>query len=240
MTGVGDTYQKETKYHRGKLGGGHLDWSTKPDVYKRYPDSPIIELPQPQPPLMSLSETLKKRKSIRRFSKTPLTREQLSYLLWAATGIQRKEYGMELRTAPSAGALFPLETYVIANNVEDVQRGVYHYSVETHTLEELNLGDFRRQITEAALNQDMCFECAAVFVWTAIFYRSKWKYRERAYRYIYLDAGHIGQNCALAAVSLGLGSCQVGAFFDDDVNRIIGVDGTEESTVYMTVVGYPL
>jgi SagB-type dehydrogenase family enzyme len=85
----------------------------------------------------------------------------------------------------------------------------------------------------------MLLGAAAIFVWTAIFARSKWKYRQRAYRYVYLDAGHIAQNLALSATSLGLGSCQVGAFYDDEVNKIVGVNGAEESAIYLSVIGYP-
>jgi SagB-type dehydrogenase family enzyme len=85
----------------------------------------------------------------------------------------------------------------------------------------------------------MFLDAATIFVWTAIFDRSKWKYRQRAYRYVYFDVGHIAQNLALSATSRGLGICRVGAFFDDEVNRIVGVDGAEESTTYLSVVGYP-
>jgi SagB-type dehydrogenase family enzyme len=103
----------------------------------------------------------------------------------------------------------------------------------------LKAGDFREEAAAAALNQDFLTDGALVFIWTAIFGRSKWKYKERAYRYVYLDAGHIAQNAALAAVALGLGSCQVAALYDDEVNALVGVDGEGESVVYMTVVGYP-
>ena len=96
-----------------------------------------------------------------------------------------------------------------------------------------------RERVLAALNQKMCIEAAAIFVWTAIFNRSKWKYEERAYRYIYLDAGHIAGNLTLAATAAGLGTCQIGAIFDDEVNAIIGVDGKEESAIYMSLVGHP-
>jgi SagB-type dehydrogenase family enzyme len=235
---IGDRFQKETKYFREKMGG-HVNRSRKPDPYKVYADSTRIELPPlTLIPSMTLDNTLRKRKSIRQFSQKPLTLEEVSYLLWASTGIQREEYGYELRTAPSAGALYPLETYLIGNNVDRLSKGVYHYSIKEHTLEELRLGDFREKITSAALGQIMCSECAAVFAWTAIFYRSKWKYHERAYRYVYMDMGHIGQNLALASVSLGLGSCQIGAFFDDEVNTVLAVDGTEESAIYLSVVGH--
>ena len=93
-------------------------------------------------------------------------------------------------------------------------------------------------MAQAALDQEICAEAPVVFVWSAIFNRSKWKYKQRAYRYVYLDAGHIAENLALSATSIGLGSCQIGAFFDDEVNRIIEVDGVEESAIYLSVVGH--
>ncbi len=237
---IGDQFQRTTKYVRGKIGGGYLDWSKRPSSYKRYPNSTKIVLPFPKSiETMSLYEALKKRRSIRTFSQKPMTTEQLSYLLWASTGIQRKENGYEFRTAPSAGALYPIETYLIANNVRGLEKALYHYSIKSHQLEELKSGDFSRSIARAALDQKMFLGAAIIFVWTAIFYRSKWKYRQRAYRYVYLDAGHIAQNLALSATSIGLGSCQVGAFYDDEVNEIVGVDGEEESAIYLSVVGYP-
>jgi SagB-type dehydrogenase family enzyme len=238
--GIGDQFQKETKYSRKKMSGGYLNWSKRPEVYKVYDDAAKIELEPFLPLSVSLEEVLKHRKSVRRFSDTLLTVTELSCLLWACTGIQRKEQGYAFRTAPSAGALYPLETYIVVHKVEDIERGVYHYNIRDNVLEELKKGDFRRDITNAALGQRMCLECAVVFVWTAVFYRCKWKYKQRAYRYIYLDAGHLAQNLALAAVGLGLGSCQIGALFDDEVNALLGIDGVEESTVYMSVVGHPL
>ena len=99
------------------------------------------------------------------------------------------------------------------------------------------LGDFRAFVARAALDQDVVFSANVVFVWTAIFERSRWKYQQRAYRYVYMDAGHIAQNVALGAVALGLSSCQIGALYDDEANVILGVDGVSESTIYMTAVG---
>ena len=238
--GSEDKFQKETTYVRGRLSGEALNWVSRPGPYKEYPDSKKIRLPAPEPvESVLLDEVLKKRRSVRRFSKKPITKRQLSYLLWASSGVQRRERGYEFRTAPSAGALYPIETYIVVNRVEDLARGVYHYSVKSHLLEELKLGDFGKDVALAALEQRICSESAVVFIWTAIFARSKWKYKQRAYRYIYLDAGHIGQNLALSATSLGLGSCQVGAFYDDEMNKIVNVDGVEESVIYMSVVGCP-
>ena len=240
INGIGDQFQKETKYQRGKMLGGMLDYINKPSIYKEYPNSEKIVLPpQKLGGEMALDAVLRKRRSVRRFSPKSISREQLSYLLWASCGIQRKEGGYRFRTVPSAGALYPIETYLVINNVKNLAKGVYHYSIKSHLLEELKLGDFRREITLAALGQRMCQEAAVVFIWTAIFFRSKWKYKQRAYRYIYLDAGHIAQNLALSATSIGLGSCQIGALYDDELNQIVNVDGTQESIIYMSIVGYP-
>jgi len=241
MSGIGDQFQRETQYEPDRIPRHQLVWETKPDVYKDYPEAPKIELPTFEPSrAMSLDQTLKQRKSIREFQPKSISRGQLSYLLWASTGLQRVEDGYEFRTAPSAGALYPIETYVVANNVRTVAAGLYHYSIRNRQLEQLKTGDLRLQIAAAALGQGMCAAAAAVFVWSAIFERCKWKYDQRAYRYIYLDAGHIAENLALAAASLNLGSCEIGALYDAQVNAILGVNGDEESVICMAVVGVPL
>lgn len=238
--GVGDTFQQDTKYDRDQREKGLFERVPVPEPYKEYPDSTRIELPAPdRGPDMMLDQVVRRRKSVRVFAGKPLTLGQLSYLLWASNGIQRVEHGHGFRTVPSAGALYPIESYAVVHDVEGLAPGVYHYAIPPHALEQLRMGDLKRDITVAALGQRMCANAAVVFVWTAIFNRSKAKYRQRAYRYIYLDAGHVGHALALSAVALGLGSCQVGALFDDDVNRILGVDGVEESVVYMSVVGHP-
>jgi SagB-type dehydrogenase family enzyme len=240
MDGTGDRFQQETKYDPGKMPGHRLDWSAKPDLYKEYPQAEKIELPAFEPSqATSLDKTLRQRKSIRDYQNKPISKGQLAYLLWASTGIQRIEEGYEFRTAPSAGALYPIETYVVVNNVKVLESGVYHYSIKSNQLELLQRRDFSRQIAAVALGQAMCATAPVVFIWTAVFERSKWKYGQRAYRYVYLDAGHIAENLALAAVSLNLGTCEIGALYDGHVNAIIGVDGTEESTICMATVGVP-
>ncbi len=236
--GVGDQFQQETKYRRGELPGGRLDWDNKPDRYKRYPDVPRIPLSAPRAGGgAAIWDVMATRRSVRRFQDAPLTEAELSQLLWAAQGITHRPRGA--RTAPSAGALYPVETYVVIHSVEGIEPGVYHHAVEDHALEQLRGGDYRIHIASAALDQRMAAEASVVFVWTAVFPRSKWKYRQRAYRYCYLDAGHVVQNVALAAVALGLGSCQIAALYDEEANALLGVDGEVESTLYMTVVGRP-
>ncbi|MHC4521384.1 MAG: SagB/ThcOx family dehydrogenase [Planctomycetota bacterium] len=240
MDDVGDRFQRETKYFPDRMDGGGLDWSSQPDPYKIYANRVKVALPSfaPDRP-MALDAALRQRRSVREFQPQPLSLGQLGYLLWASTGIGRTEGGYEFRTAPSAGALYPIETYVVVNAVRKLEPGLYHYAVRAHELEQLKTGDLRRAIAMAALGQGICSAAPVVFVWTAIVARSKWKYRQRAYRYIYLDAGHIAENLALSAVSLGLGTCQIAALFDDEVNKVLGVDGQEETTIYMSVVGVP-
>ena len=240
MSDVGDRFQQQTKYDPQKMPGHELDWQAKPELYKRYPQAAKTELTSFEPTqAMSLDEALKRRKSIRDFQDKPISEGQLAYLLWATTGIQRLEDGYEFRTVPSAGALYPIETYLIVNNVKGLEAGIYHYSIRAHQLEQLRQGDFRRQIAAAALGQRMCATASVVFVWSAVFERCKWKYGQRAYRYIYLDAGHIAENLALAAVSLNRGSCEIGALYDEQVNAIVSVDGIDESVICMAVVGVP-
>lgn len=238
--GIGDTFQQETKYRRGHLPGGGLDWATKPEAYKRYPSAPKIALSPPQTkdgdPIWNV---LRRRRSVRRYLDAPIQEAELSQLLWASQGITQMRQNYGFRTAPSAGALYPVETYLVINAVEGVEPGVYHYGVKNHELEQLKAGDFRTEIARAALDQGMAAQANVVFVWTGVFGRSKWKYKQRAYRYVYLDAGHIAENLALAAVALGLGSCQIAALYDEEANELLDVDGVEESTIYMTTVGRP-
>jgi SagB-type dehydrogenase family enzyme len=240
QNGIGDQFQAQTKYERDKLPGGGLDWASKPDTYKRYPGVPRLALSEPRVTGgTTIWDVMSRRRSARRFQGVLLAEAELSQILWAAQGITRRVQGYGFRTAPSAGALYPVETYLVVNSVEGIEPGVYHYAVESHGLEQLHSGDFRVAISRAALDQEMAARANVVLVWTAVFPRSKWKYRQRAYRYVYLDAGHIAQNVAMAAVALGLGSCQIAALYDGEANAVLGIDGIEESTIYMTVIGKP-
>ena len=238
--GSGDRFQGETKYIRDKLPAGYLDWRKKPGPYKVYQEAPKAKLPAPERAGgMPVWEAVGRRRSVRDFRRSPVSTEDLSQLLWASQGVTKVRGEYALRSAPSAGALYPVETYLSVQMVEGIEPGIYHYGVREHELELLQPGDFRAGVAKAALDQGFLAEAAVVFAWTAVFARSKWKYKERAYRYVYLDAGHIAQSVALAAVALGLGSCQIAALYDDEVNAILGVDGKEESVVYMTALGRP-
>ncbi len=240
---VGDIFQKGTKYSRHQLSGHYLNWANKPETYKRYPSKKIplnIDFAVESKARTPFIEVLKRRKSVRSFVDKPIRLPELAFMLWASTGIRKTEDGIGFRTVPSAGALYPIETYIIVNNVENLQKGLYHYGILQNELEELKIGDFREQIASAALEQEMCAEAQVVFIWTAVFARTTWKYLQRGYRSIYQEAGHIAQNLALSAVSMGLDSCQISAFFDDEVNAMLGIDGHGESTLYLSAVGHPM
>lgn len=238
--GIGDQFQQETKYAPHDMGGQFLDWSRKAEPYKNY-DSPltIVALSKPSSRYTAdLWHVLQSRRSRRAYDDTrSLPEEQLSALLWATQGVTARYGNLLLRTAPSAGGLYPIETYLSIRAVEGLQPGIYHFRPHAFDLELIGQGDHSKELTEAALGQSMLRSAQVIFIWSAMIARSKWKYRQRAYRYLYLDAGHIAQNLYLAGEALGLGVCGIGALFDDMVNGIIGLDGFEETVVYMAAVG---
>ncbi|MDY6951276.1 MAG: SagB/ThcOx family dehydrogenase [Thermodesulfobacteriota bacterium] len=237
--GIAFQYMKETKYDRTSiLRRGDLGPVPRVPVYKRYPEAPKIALPQPAfPETGDLWSILKKRRSRRRYTPEPISTKTLSTLLWATQGITLQASGYQFRTAPSAGALYPVETYLSLHNVEGVEKGIYHFNVADFALEEIRSQDYAGFLTGAALDQGMVARGAVLFIWTAIFLRSLWKYRDRSVRYVCMDAGHIAQNLQLVATALGLGCCPIGAFYDDEVNGVIQVDGEDETTIYLAAVG---
>ncbi len=238
MNDAESRYHELTKYSRDKLSRAAPPISARPEPFKSYPEAKTFPLSMPGKfEAGSLWDALRVRRSVRSYAAAGLSQRELSLLLWAAQGVTQRFRRLALRTAPSAGALYPIETYVSVQNVEEVPDGIYHYGVLNHALELLKPGDQGEALASAALDQGFIASAAAVFIWTAVFGRSAWKYGQRAFRYIYLDAGHIAQNAALAAAALGLGTCQIGALYDDEVNALVGVDGQVESVVYMTSIG---
>ena len=211
----------------------------QPSPYKDYPGAAVVPLPPPPPPGgPPLEEVLARRRSVRDYAARPVTLEELSRLLHDATGItDRRDPTWWFRSVPSSGALYPIEVYPVVFNVAGVAPGVYHYDVRRHRLELVRAGDFRREVFDAAVSQEMILHTGLVLVLTGIFARVQFKYVDRSYRYMLLEAGHLGQNVYLAATALGLAPCGIGAYFDDDLNRLLGVDGREEATVYLLAVG---
>jgi SagB-type dehydrogenase family enzyme len=229
---IGQRFQQETKYYRPS-------YRSKPPERAAEAIHPR-KIPLPPPNLddgPSLWKALLERRSIREYSSNPLSLKDLSNLLWATQGITEKAFAPWYRTAPSAGALHPIDTYLVVNRVEGMEPGIYFFEVVEFSLILKRAGDFSGPIAQAALNQEIAQSAAVVFVWVAVIQRSRQKYRQRAYRYIYLDCGHIAQNLYLAATALGLGCCGIAAIFDDEVNDLVGVDGLEETAIYLATLG---
>ena len=235
----GDNFQQKSKYERNKLPRHILDWGNKPKAYKVY-SSAIKKIDLPKPDFDKSIEfwsVIKNRHSTRKFSTEPLSKMDLSLFLFGMSGLNRIFPQYAFRTVPSAGGLYPLETYPVINNVTVLEKGLYHYDIQEHSLNFLKEGDFRSKVAEGCLGQNMAYTSAINFIWTAMIGRSQWKYLQRCYRYIYLDAGHIGQNFYLVAEALGLGACTIGALYDDELNQFLEIEGKNETVLYVGVVG---
>jgi SagB-type dehydrogenase family enzyme len=235
-------YHKWSQPGYGETIATILNWGQEPPLYKTYPDTLSIELPNvdlselASIKTLDLATTIATRRSRRRYNtQSTLSLEQLSQLLFLAQGITWDE--REFRTVPSSGALYPLEIYPIVHRVDGLEPGIYHHAIQNHQLELIKAGDLRQPLIKAGLNQDFLGEAQVCFVISGIFQRTRWKYHERTYRYVLLEAGHLGQNLYLAATALGLGVCGIGAFFDDPLNELLGIDGEEEAALYLVTVG---
>lgn len=181
----------------------------------------------------SIEEALKNRRSIRQYKNEALTLEQISQLLWAAQGITSEG---RLRTAPSAGALYPLEIYLVNGNIKDLLPGIYHYLPKEHVLEFLVEGDVRQKLATAALAQSDVEHGAADIIITAIYARTVAKYGSHGKRFVHMEAGHAAQNICLQVISLGLGTVTIGAFNDSEVKQILNLP-KEEEPLYIMPIG---
>ncbi|MET0553030.1 MAG: SagB/ThcOx family dehydrogenase [Vicinamibacteria bacterium] len=214
--------------------------------WRRHPHRPRRVLPAPAPTTArGLEEIILGRRSTRDFGGGPLRLDQLSRLLGGSYGIvdrkplDRTGRVQPLRPVPSGGALYPLEIYPLVVAGQDLEPGVYHYDVPGHGLELLRpRADVAAFLEEIGV-PDNVRGFAAVFVLTAVFERTLFKYSDRGYRFVLLDAGHVAQNLCLLASACGLGAVCLGGFYDDEVNALVGADGVDESAVYMVAVGTP-
>ena len=192
-----------------------------------------VKLPEPRYDSdVSLEQTLLQRRSIRDYTNESLSLQQVSQLLWAAQGITDPRV---LRAAPSAGALYPLEVYVVAGNVQSLSPGVYRYEPGEHQLFKTIDGDELASLADAALGQGSIKEGAIDIVFTAIYERTTQKYGERGIRYVHMEAGHAAQNVYLQAVALNLGTVVIGAFHDDQVREILSLPQPEQPLYIMPV-----
>lgn len=186
----------------------------------------IIKLPSPvYDSNTSIEEALLKRRSVRYYSSKQLNLTELSQILWSAQGITDKISG--LRTAPSAGALYPLEIYVVVANVKSLEPGLYKYNPNSHIIARILKGDIRDEISNSSLKQESITISSAIIIITAIYDKTSVKYGKRAERYVHMEVGHTGQNIYLQCTSIGLGTVMIGAFNDDALKRVLNLPDNE-------------
>ena len=232
-------YVEETKFTRETIYERKHPTILPEEPFKRYPESEKVLLPRHSPKVQgpSLWEVLQSRRSERHYSRGPVGLDELAILLWSGQGVTAQAGTYYLRTSPSAGALYPIETYVVGERVVGLDPGLYHFDVRGFQLERLRQGSLIGEVTTMALGQGFLRSASVVLVFSAVLRRTMSKYGNRGLRYIFLDAGHIAQNVLLAAEALGLGACPVAAFFDDEFNEAIGLDGQEETVIYLVAIG---
>jgi SagB-type dehydrogenase family enzyme len=216
-----------------------------PPLQKGFPkDAELIDLPslgQFKVGAAALLDLINKRRSRRKYTDEPLSLEELSFLLWATQGVKRifREGYASLRTVPSAGARHAFETYLFIKNVTGLQPGLYRYLAVEHKLYPLvqDDPDLFYKAAAASCDQPFVASAAVTFVWTTIPYRCEWRYRELSHKVLAVDVGHVCQNLYLAAESIGAGTCAVAAYFQDEMDELIGVDGKDEFVIYLAPVG---
>lgn len=207
------------------------------------PDAPLIDLVAPADlsvGTMPLIEAIRRRRSRRRFSADPLTLEELSFLLWATQGVREVVQGgaAARRTVPSAGSRHPFETYLAVHHVTGLEPGLYRYLPLEHKLCFLWANPaLPQRVIDGCRGQPFAGQCAATFIWTALPYRAEWRYSVIAHKMIAQDAGHLCQNLYLAAEAIGAGTCAIGAYDQDAMDALLGVDGHDEFTIYIAPVG---
>ena len=240
---IGKQFMRETQYQ-------YLE----PSAQSQGEPQPLLELPYdttqrpvdlPAPGDLAvddqvrLRDVITDRQTFRRYADSSLSLDELTYLLWCTQGIKmdRPPAGMR-RTVPSAGARHPFETILLVNRVDGLEPGLYRYLASVHKLLRLPANEaITDQIMGACLNQTQVNESAVTFIWVAVVERTVWRYSERGYRYMHLDAGHVCQNLYLAAWVIGCGVCAIGAFDDEKLNGVLALDGEDQFVIYAGTVG---
>jgi SagB-type dehydrogenase family enzyme len=216
---------------------GCSEGQTEMEKFRGAPVNSLMPLPAASSSgTVSLEETIAHRRSVRNFSAEPLSLAEVSQLFWAAQGITSPQNGF--RAAPSAGATYPLFLFFVAGNVTDVEPGIYLYHPDEHALEKVLQGDYRTQVCQAALSQKFIEAAPALIVIAGVFSRTTLRYGSRGENYVYMEAGHVGQNIYLQATALGLATVAVGAFKTDQLANALGLFNTE-TPLYIFPVGKP-
>ncbi len=185
---------------------------------------------------MSLAEAIARRRSIRDFTPEPITQSELSEILWAAQGITDKSW--RCRTVPSAGATYPLEFFVVCGGIKEMDDGIYHYNIDSHSLTLFHKGDARLELARAALTQEFIHEAPVDIVICAEYEWTLRRYGARGERYVHMEVGHAGQNIYLQATALGLATVAIGAFHDETVREVLRLD-KQTKPLYIMPVGRP-
>ena len=241
MADIGREFMEKTKY-RYAQPSDQMKGIKSPSAELSYNGSgDVLALPDPnenRPMDLSLVAAIENRRSCRSFAQKPVTQAELSWLLWATQKVMQAMPAGTLRNVPSAGARHAFETYLLVNRVADLRSGIYRYLASTHQLAETNMElGIGASVMNGCLGQHMVIRSGVTFIWTAVVERMRWRYGQRGYRYLFLDAGHVCQNLYLAAEAIGCGVCAIAAFDDDIMNRILDLDGEEQFVIYMAVLG---
>jgi len=238
-------------FHENSKVGRYTQALSKEEVRSRmkefheslpYEGYPRVTLPTSFAPLsLSLEQAITTRTSVRNFSPCELTLEQIATFFFYAYGVTRKNtdtsFPRPFRVVPSGGALYPLELFFHTAHLEGHPSGIYHYNAAEHCLRHLQDGDDTQRISVALVQPELALGASLIIFLTAIFERSAFKYGERGYRFILLEAGHVAQNINLVANALGLGCVNIGGYFDREIDEYLDLDGITHSTIYMIAIG---
>ena len=240
--GAGHDFMEKTKYRYlppsdQERGLPQPPLEVPPDPGRKFVGLPLPETIRISP--LDVRTAIENRRSIRAYIHKPLSLPELAFLLWCTQGVQRVSgTSATFRTVPSAGARHSFETFLLANDVRGLEPGLYRYLALSHRLQQLDTDPvLPHRITAACFDQQFILRCGVVFLWTAVPYRMTWRYGERGYRDLHLDAGHVCQNLYLAAGAVGCGACAIAAFDDDAMHTILGINGTDHFLVYLATVG---
>ncbi len=245
MKSTGKDFIRNTYYDRLSKSAQE-NREPQPALEMTIPESAVqIELPgidEIYHPQMSLISSILQRRSLRKYSDEALSLGELALLLFTTQGIQqlleRGSKKVTFRTVPSAGARHALETYLLINRVKDVVPGLYRYSALNHSLVQISVEPgMAEKVTEGCLGQKQVFNSAVTFIWAASVERMSWRYVERGYRYLHLDAGHVCQNLSLVAETINCGVCAIAAYNDEKLNSVLGIDGEEYFSIYVASLG---
>lgn len=241
-TGIGKEFIKLTKPQYLQESLQRQGYPQPPLELDYDPSAALIALPEVDSPPkfpIDLQQAVQQRRTLRKYGDSALTLDELSYLLWMTQGVKEvTNRPVTLRTVPSAGARHAFETFLAINRVNGLEAGLYRYLALEHALLPVKLNDdMSEQLAKACLDQKQITNSAVTFVWVVVTERMYWRYGERGYRYLHLDAGHVCQNLYLAAEAIESGVCAIAAFDDDQLNDVMGLDGEKQWVIYLASLG---